>query len=270
MRLTVRHVTTYDYDAPVPYGLMQCRLKPKDSAQQRVLSWDLQIEGGSRELGFTDQNNNRVTLLGFEPGATRLVLTAVGEVETTDTAGVVGPHGGYMPLWLFERPTALTRSGRACRALISDLPDGDDLTGRLHALSGAIRDAIAWTPGKSEVSWSAEDALRAGHGVCQDHAHVFVACARAMGVPARYVSGYLMMTDRIDQDATHAWAEAHVDGLGWVGFDISNGISPDERYVRVATGLDYAEAAPIHGIRQGGAGESLSVSLAVEQMHQQQ
>ena len=269
MRLSIRHTTSYDYGAPVPYGLMQVRLTPKSTAQQKVIDWRLEIEGGRQELAFTDQNNNRVTLLGFDPGVTRLVLTAVGEMETTDTAGVVGPHGGYMPLWLFERQTALTTPGRGCRGLMAEVSADADLTTRLHGLSAAIREAVAWTPGRSEVDWTAEEALKAGHGVCQDHAHVFVACARAMGVPARYVSGYLMMTDRIEQEASHAWAEAHVEGLGWVGFDISNGISPDERYVRVATGLDYAEAAPIHGIRQGGAGESLTVSLAVEQMQQQ-
>ena len=86
-----------------------------------------------------------------------------------------------------------------------------------------------------------------------------------MGMPARYVSGYLMMDDRVAQDATHAWAEAHVDGLGWVGFDVSNGISPDRRYVRVATGLDYTEAAPVRGRRMGPGGETLSVAVEVAQ-----
>lgn len=88
-----------------------------------------------------------------------------------------------------------------------------------------------------------------------------------MGIPARYVSGYLMMDDRIEQDAGHAWAEAHVEGLGWVGFDISNGISPDARYVRVATGRDYSDAAPITGIRYGARDEAMHVKLAVEQQH---
>jgi len=115
------------------------------------------------------------------------------------------------------------------------------------------------------VDWTAEDALEAGHGVCQDHAHSFIACCRYMDIPARYVSGYLMMDDRIDQDATHAWAEAYVEGLGWVGFDVSNGISPDTRYVRVATGLDYAEAAPVSGTRFGSAGEALAVQVQVQQ-----
>jgi transglutaminase-like putative cysteine protease len=106
--------------------------------------------------------------------------------------------------------------------------------------------------------------------VCQDHAHVFIGAARSVGVPARYVSGYLMMNDRIDQEATHAWAEAHVDGLGWVGFDVSNWISPDPRYVRVATGRDYRDAAPITGVVFGTSTEDLHVDVAVEQQRQEQ
>ena len=94
---------------------------------------------------------------------------------------------------------------------------------------------------------------------------MFIACARLMGVPARYVSGYLMMDDRVVQDATHAWAEAWLPELGWVGFDISNAISPDTRYVRLATGLDYFEAAPVSGMRFGASGERMSVTVEVQQ-----
>jgi transglutaminase-like putative cysteine protease len=115
------------------------------------------------------------------------------------------------------------------------------------------------------VDTKAEDALEAGRGVCQDHAHVFIAATRLLGYPARYAGGYLMMNDRVQQDAGHAWAEAHVEGLGWVGFDVSNAISPDARYVRVATGLDYREAAPVSGMRFGAASESLDVSIQVQQ-----
>ena len=108
-----------------------------------------------------------------------------------------------------------------------------------------------------------------GSGVCQDHAHIFIGIARALDIPARYVSGYLMMDDRIDQEATHAWAEAHVEHLGWVGFDISNGISPDQRYVRLATGRDYRDAAPITGISIGATTRELSVQVAVERQQNQ-
>ena len=111
---------------------------------------------------------------------------------------------------------------------------------------------------------------RANGGFWQDHAQIFVGCARMLGIPARYVSGYLMMNDRVDQEASHAWAEAHIDGLGWVGFNVSNGISPDRRYVRVATGRDYREAAPVTGISYGGGESAMHVTLAVEQQQGEQ
>ena len=129
----------------------------------------------------------------------------------------------------------------------------------------AVRAAVIWEPGRTHVGSTAEEAVQAGHGVCQDHAHVFVACARAMGVPARYVSGYLAMEERTEQQAMHAWAEAFVPDLGWVGFDPPNGVCPDLSHVRVATGLDYRDAAPVSGLRFGAGGEELTVSVAVQQ-----
>ena len=147
-------------------------------------------------------------------------------------------------------------------------PDGDKLD-FLHALSTRIRDVVAYETGKTHVDTSAEEAVLHGHGVCQDHSHIFIGAARASDIPARYVSGYLMMNDRIEQEATHAWAEAHIEGLGWVGFDVSNGISPDPRYVRVATGRDYRDAAPVTGISFGSTEQILTVGVEVEQ-HQEQ
>lgn len=130
-------------------------------------------------------------------------------------------------------------------------------------LSAAVAGAVAWTEGAGDVRGSAEEALGAGHGVCQDQAHVFIACARAMGIPTRYVSGYLLLDGRDQAPASHAWAEAWVPDLGWVGFDVANAVCSDDRYVRVATGLDYAEAAPVSGTRGGAGPESLAVLVEV-------
>ena len=110
--------------------------------------------------------------------------------------------------------------------------------------------------GHTDAETTAEAAMAAGRGVCQDHAHIFIGVARVLGIPARYISGYLMMNHRIDQEAGHGWAEAHVAGLGWVGFDVSNGISADARYVRIASGCDYREAAPVTGISYGAGRNS--------------
>lgn len=265
MRLRISHTTTYHYDAPVPYGLQQLRLTPKSHGAQRVLTWDTHVTGGRKQLSFEDAHRNTVDLISTDPGTTEIVVRSEGEVELRETHGVTGPHAGFMPLWIFERSTPATKVGPLARALAQRIDRKADALDQLHALSGAIHDAVRYQPGESHVGWGAEDALEAGVGVCQDHAHVFLACARHLGHPARYVSGYLMMNDRIEQEATHAWAEAWLPDLGWVGFDVSNAISPDRRYVRVATGLDYFEAAPVSGMRFGSGTERMSVVVEVQQ-----
>lgn len=264
MRLKIKHATRYRFDNPVTYGLQQLRKTPKSSHQQSVLAWSTTIEGGKSELSFEDHHHNLVELISITRDATELVVTSEGEVELAESHGILGRHLGPTPLWLYQRATERTRVGPATRALIRTVQDGEPLE-RLHALMMAVHGAVAFEIGASHADWSAEDALRAGRGVCQDHAHVFLAAAREMGFAARYVSGYLMLDDRVAQDAMHAWAEAHVDGLGWVGFDPANGISPDNRYVRVATGLDYGDAAPVTGTRIGGLGEVLDVHIEVAQ-----
>ena len=266
MKLKITHQTDYHYDAPIPYGLQQLRLTPKSSHGQKVLDWTTTITGGKREVSYQDQHDNHVELISFEPDRLNISILCEGLVETVDNSGIVGEHHGCAPLWYFMMPTALTKPGPQVRKLVKAAGErGDDDVAHLHGLSSLIGEAVRYEVGKTHVATSAEDALDSGHGVCQDHAHVFIAAARIMGFPARYVSGYLLLSDMIDQDASHGWAEAHIAGLGWVGFDVSNGISPDERYVRVATGLDYKEAAPISGMRFGESGESLIVSLQVQQ-----
>lgn len=264
MRLSITHRTEYEYDAPVDYALQQVRLTPVSNSQQNVLAWQVDIEGGHEELSFSDQYKNHTMMVSIIPGGTKVVLTASGEVDTLDQTGVLGQVYGYAPLWHFTQQSELTKPGREIRKLARVIK-GDDILPGLHTLSATIAENVTYEAGKTYAATSAEQALEGGFGVCQDHAQIFVAAARTAGVPARYVSGYLMMNDRVDQDASHAWAEAHVEGLGWVGFDVSNGISPDERYVRIAVGLDYRDAAPVSGMRMGTANESMIVSVQVQQ-----
>jgi len=266
MRLSIRHTTHYRFAEPVAHGLQRLRLTPKATQGQQILDWKMSFEGARPELEYDDHNFNRCTLVSVLPGTQEVVVDCEGLVETNDQAGVIGWHSGHLPLWAFLAQTRQTRPGPKIRALASSVrrSDGDTLA-MLHALSAAIHAEVKYATGATHVQTTGEEAVAAGLGVCQDHAHIFIGAARLLEVPTRYVSGYLMMNDRIDQEATHAWAEAHVEGLGWVGFDISNGISPDTRYVRVATGRDYAEAAPVTGITRGIGGEELHVALAVEQ-----
>ena len=265
MRLSIHHLTRYYFDEPVTHGLQRLRLTPKSTSGQRVVEWSMALEGATRQAEYDDQNHNRTTLIALLPGTRELTVTCAGMVETADNAGVIGRHAGHLPLWHFLDQTSATRPGPRMRAMVAGLPVEDDTVATLHRLSAAVLGAVEYATGHTDVQTSAEEALASGRGVCQDHAQIFVACARMLGVPARYVSGYLMMNDRIEQEAGHAWAEAHVEGLGWVGFDVSNGISPDSRYVRVATGRDYRDAAPITGISFGPVAEHLTVDLAVEQ-----
>ncbi len=263
--LSIKHRTTYRYDAPVPYALLQLRLQPKSLHGQTVKNWTLTVEGGSIEAEYEDHNGNQVALVSFAPDVAEVKISSEGVIELSETHGVLGAHTGFAPMWLFEGTTPLTKAGETCRSFAGAATGEVGSLEWLHSLSSIIRTSVAYEIGKSEVHWSAEEAAKAGHGVCQDHAHIFIACCRVAGVPARYVSGYLMMDDRVEQDATHAWAEAYIAGLGWIGFDVSNGISPDKRYVRIASGLDYAEAAPVTGTRFGDAAEVMAVQLSVQQ-----
>jgi transglutaminase-like putative cysteine protease len=265
MSLSIRHTTHYAFAEPVMHALQRLRLTPKETQGQRIVEWRMTFDNAHAELEYDDQHFNHVTLIGVNPGAREVTVTCEGVVETEDNAGVIGRHSGHLPLWSFLRQTPLTRPGPRLRALLREAGgagEGAPLD-FLHALSGLIRERIAYEAGRTHSATTAEEAALHGYGVCQDHAHIFIGAARASGVPARYVSGYLMMDDRIHQEATHAWAEAHVEGLGWVGFDVSNGICPDPRYVRVATGSDYRDAAPVTGISFGGMEEVLRVGVAV-------
>lgn len=263
MRLRITHTTEYRYDDPVQYSLQRLRLSPQDGPGQKVLSWNIVVDGAKVEAGFNDQFGNHTHLVSTEGDSHRVHIVASGEVETEDRAGVFGPHQGYVPLWLYLRDTPLTKPGKLIRDLARSL-SGDNELAKMHDLMGKLNAQIAYETGTTGTETTAEQALEAGHGVCQDHAHAFIGAARVLSLPARYVSGYLLMDDRLEQTATHAWAEVYLQGLGWVGFDAANNHCPDTRYIRIATGLSYADAAPVSGMHIGLAGEDLTVKLRIE------
>lgn len=271
MRLAIRHATHYRFARPVVHAIQRLRLTPKSTQGQEIIAWDMHFENAEKQFEYEDQHRNLTTLVAMVPGTQEVTVTCSGMVDTHDHAGIIGRHAGHLPLWSFCGQTPLTRPGAGMRALARELrKEGLGTLEMLHRLSARILERVAYRTGVTDVDTSAEAALAHGYGVCQDHAHLFIGTARLLGIPARYVSGYLMMNDRVEQEATHAWAEAHVENLGWVGFDVSNGICPDQRYVRLATGRDYRDAAPVTGISTGSATVALSVSVAVEQQQAQQ
>ncbi|WP_375175479.1 transglutaminase domain-containing protein [Pseudooceanicola sp.] len=264
MRLKISHTTQYRFSEPVHSGLQQLRMTPLDQANQKIIDWNISVEGGVKQLDFMDHFTNHVDLIALDSMTTQVTISCNGTVEVEDTHGVLGRHTGCTPLWLYRRAADRTAIGPGIRRLARQV-EGDRELDQMHHLMALVGEAVTYATGSSEPHWTAEEALAEGKGVCQDHAHIFLACARELKLPARYVSGYLMMDDRTEQEAMHAWAEVHVSDLGWVGFDVSNGISPDARYVRVATGLDYSDAAPVIGTRLGGTDEDLNVEIEVAQ-----
>ncbi|MBY5971960.1 transglutaminase family protein [Pseudooceanicola marinus] len=268
MRLKISHTTTYAYDRPVDYALLQLRLTPRGGvAGQNVISWSTRYEGATLQVAYEDHFRNAVEMVQMDEGSQSVSIHCSGEIETEDRTGVVGPGCGLAPLWLYRQPTKATTPGPVIRKLAAGAKDtlAENALSGVHDLSARVAEAVPYAKGTTHVATSAEEAASAGQGVCQDHAQILISAARHLGLPARYVSGYLLLSDRIDQEAAHGWAEVWLEGLGWVGFDVSNAICPDDRYVRVAVGRDYSEAAPVHGLRQGDASEELCVSLQVQQ-----
>ena len=268
MRLKISHVTEYHYDDPVQYSLQRLRLTPKSQPGQTVRNWKTTVQGARVEAGYTDHFGNHVDLVSTNGEQVSIRIVAEGEVETEDRAGVYGPHQGFVPLWLYLRETPLTKPGKLVREL-AKAANGDNELARMHALMGMLHETVAYRPGETASDTRAEQALEKKQGVCQDHAHILISAARHLGIPARYVSGYLLMDDP-EQTASHAWAEVHLQGLGWVGFDAANKICPDERYIRLSTGLDYKDAAPVSGVVMGKAAETMNVSIKVEAAGQSQ
>ncbi len=276
MRIAISHTTRYRFDNPASHGLQRLHLTPRCCSVQTVRDWRMEVSGAKVEAQYDDHNQNATTLISFGGAVQEIEVVTTGVVETLDRAGVVGKHTGFMPLWAFLNQTELTRPGPLLRKLAGRFSSvqisGADAQpiAALHDLSDAVLEVVAYETGRTDASTSAEASLAAGHGVCQDHAHIFIGAARMLGLPARYVSGYLLMDGVIDQQAGHAWAEAHVAGLGWVGFDVSNAICPDGRYVRVAVGADYHDAAPITGVTLGSGAAEMTVELSVAQQMQEQ
>ncbi|ACM37459.1 MULTISPECIES: transglutaminase family protein [Rhizobium/Agrobacterium group] len=269
MRLKINHVTEYSYDEPVQFSLQRLRLTPIENPGLHVLSWTIVVDGANVEAGFNDQFGNHTHLVSFEGEAKSVRIVASGEVKTEDRAGVFGVHTGYVPLWLYLRDTPRTKAGKLVRDLVKSLA-GDNELARMHDLMARVHEQVRYETGTTTTETNAEQALEAGIGVCQDHAHIMISAARLMNMPARYISGYLMMEGIEEQTATHAWAEIHLPSLGWVGFDAANNVCPDARYVRLASGLSYADAAPVSGMRIGLAGEDMSVTVSVAETGQSQ
>ena len=247
MKLLVRHQTTYRYAAAAGRVAMRLKLMPIDTASQKVLEWRVSVNGEPVEAFRPNSFGEMEAVWIRHDRLDDASIVAEGLAETVDTSGVMGNVSCGVPPAFFLRETPLARASEAIRAMALSLPDTDGPLARLHALSAAVSDAVAYRSGVTSSATTAAEAFALGAGVCQDHAQIFIAAARILGIPARYVTGYLLAEGGVALHETHAWVEALVPDLGWVGFDPSNRVCVTERYLRLASGLDANAAAPIRG-----------------------
>ncbi|HEV2865020.1 MAG TPA: transglutaminase family protein [Allosphingosinicella sp.] len=271
MRLSVRHTTAYRYSQAVRRIVQLLRVTPPNFAGQAVLDWRVDVDCDARLRAGRDGYGNVIHMLYIDKPVTGLSVTVAGRILTEDKAGIVQGLPHDLPPLVFTRPTPLTAAGPAVAELGASVAGGAGSTlDRLHRLAWTLHEQLRFDTGATGVETAAEQALAAGHGVCQDFTHIFIAAARAAGLPARYVSGHLFRRDgKLVQEAGHAWAEAWIEDLGWTAFDPVNGICTDDAYVRIACGLDYRDAAPVAGARSGGGAEELSVEVRVSELRRQ-
>lgn len=264
MRLAIRHETHYDYDAPLAYSAQRLHLWPTDFAAQKTVSWSVTAPGFERALAYADGFGNQVHMITFSGVDSPVSIIAEGIVEVQDVAGVVRGLDCPAPDAVFLRVTKPTAANSTLRALAERHVTGRTVLDGLHALMAEIHGRVAYETGATHAHTTAAEAFADGRGVCQDHAHIFIAAARAAGIASRYVTGYLVTGEGASSTAAHAWAEALVPDLGWVGFDPANAKCPTDAYVRVAAGLDAAAVAPVRGLRRGGDAERMRVAVRVE------
>lgn len=269
MLLSVDHVTRYSYDQPVRAVMQSHRLTPSVFDGQKTRSWKVTVSDGLQGGSFRDGAGDRVQSWTVKGPVSEIEVRVSGTVETFDLAGLLRGHREIVPPEVYLVSSPPTMPDAALIALAETAADPDGALATAHRLSAAIADAIAYRPGATHAHTTAAEALALGEGVCQDHAHALIACARALGLPARYVSGYLFATaDGSAHEAAHAWGEVFIKGLGWVGFDPANRCCPDERYIRLGSGIDAQDAAPIRGTARGLGEESLDVTVAVQNLQQ--
>ncbi len=270
MLLSVDHVTRYIYDTPVRGVVQSHRLQPSVYDGQKVVHWSVIVTGGKTGGQFRDGAGDLIQAWSVQGPVSEIVVTVQGTVDTTDLSGLLRGHRETTPPECYMVHTMPTRADVALTEIARSVAGLADALDRAHRLSAAIADAILYAPGETDAQTTAAEALALGKGVCQDHTHALISVARCAGLPARYVSGYLhSSSDGSAHEAAHAWAEIWIAGLGWIGFDAANRCCPDARYIRLGSGLDSVDAAPIRGISRGPGTETLDVTVAVLSSQQQ-
>ncbi len=260
MLLNIEHHTRYVYSEDVNYTIQQLRLTPQNGFGQHVKRWEVKVNGELHSA--EDAYGNTVHTLVVDVPHEEILIVASGEIETGVES--MSQHMS-LPLPVYLRDTPLTAWNDEISNFAHSFKRPAHLQSEaLETMMHALLERVRYIKGVTQVTTSAIEAFQLGQGVCQDHAHIFIACCRSMNLPARYVSGYLFTADGSLMQ-THAWADVYLQNDGWQSFDVSNGCRAGEMHVRLATGLDYRSASPVSGMRSGGGVEGMASSVIVNQ-----
>ncbi len=266
MRIKISHQTSYAY-APAARSVIQSlRLTPRSFESQYVLRWRVGVDVDGWLRQSENSLGNVVHTFSYQGPVERFTVSAVGEVATSDAVGVVRGAVEPLPAQMFLRASPLAQANGVLREFAFEATGAAaDGIERLHRLMGAIHAAMTFDADATEGKGGAGEAFALRRGGARDYAHIFVACARWLGVPSRFVSGYLAPRDAPPPQAHYAWAEAEAPGLGWIAFDPVRDQCADDAYVRVAVGFDALGAAPFRAAQSGGGGEAVSAAVMIEQ-----
>ncbi|SAI51265.1 Uncharacterized protein conserved in bacteria [Bordetella ansorpii] len=263
MKHLIKHTTRYQYTSPVSYTIQTLRLTPRPDDHQRALRWHVAAPGPLEEQVDAYGNVTHTLVLNKPHSEIEIRVTGQIEIDPLQNGQIHGGEESRLPLHAYCVPTRLTQSDETIARFCRDaVPGGLTRPADVMALAEAICDRVAYEPGITDVTTAAGEVLALGHGVCQDHVHLFLACVRGLGVPGRYVSGYYYTAG--DVAASHAWADVWLPEAGWTSLDITNRAFASDRHCRLAVARDYDSASPVRGVRNGGGEESMSVSVQID------
>ena len=265
MKLEIKHNINYDFRGSVKTGYHKVLLKPENNSFQKIIKWQLTVVGGIKEITSFDQFENYIQIYRVKSNVNKIEYRIDSLIETKLNNGISKISKRDIPLWCYLNNYPITRPGNALIDFYKENKlNKKQLIASLHDLSYKIRKRVKYKKGKTNFKTLAEESLNKGYGVCQDHTHIFLSIVRQNNIPCRYISGYFLPTKHEKNLSMHAWAEVYVENLGWIGLDVSNGVSPNERYVIVAKGFDYNYATPIKGIISGFVKDQLNSKLKIK------
>lgn len=265
MILTVNHETVYRYNEAAAHSTQYLRLTPQDGEGQRVLEWRLDLPAPA--FSCTDSFGNVLHVLTLDMPHTEIRIRATGIVETDEGERMSFSGADPRP---FLRTTPMTLMSPAMMAFADTFRREEMAVEDVENLAHAVHARLAFDTAATDAGTTAAEAFDRARGVCQDHSHVFIACCRYLGIPARYVSGYVHSLEhrRDAHQASHAWAEAWI-GDRWWSFDVANRCRAYAAHLKLAVGMDYMDACPVRGVRRGGGAERLLANVQVMQSQEE-